>query len=207
MKKRDVDLERQTAETVAAIREIAALKPYDLDTGLGKTLQWLRWILERGFAMSLALFIASTLFAVLLRKGTAVHEVGLPLVELLLLGGVLCYLLPMLSFFLEMTPVLRLFAKPGDFFGAEFDHDMQLAVQLCRHDAEVLERADKWIEQKIKRLERRLGRFIGGGDKVALLVIVGLGWAAWKELNGQMLPDLTYLSINWLHVGFGSWPA
>jgi hypothetical protein len=67
------------------------------------------------------------------------------------------------------------------------ERDLVFAVGLSKHAALSVELADRWLEQEVKRIEARLSLFFGGVDKVALFALVGIGWAATKEVAGGFL--------------------
>lgn len=71
---------------------------------------------------------------------------------------------------------------------AQYEHDAANAVSISEFPSEVLDAVDCWLEQKMKRIERRLSFYFGGSDKLAIFAVVGLGWAAWDALiaKGQI---------------------
>lgn len=61
-------------------------------------------------------------------------------------------------------------------------------IQITRSNFVVLKKnclkkTDKLLSIKIERLKGHLGFFLGGADKVAILALAGMGWAAWKEFQ------------------------
>lgn len=98
---------------------------------------------------------------------------ALPLAGLIA-GGVLALWVPVLSILSELIWLSLFMLKPGKFFVAEAAHDFSLASELVRHSDTVLAVADKWLEQKCRRMDRRMVRILGGSDKIALLVVFGL---------------------------------
>jgi hypothetical protein len=69
----------------------------------------------------------------------------------------------------------------------ECSHDHLVAQELVVFDLDRLQLADAWLEKRIKRAERRLGRFFGGSDKIAFLAVVGLAWVAWKSVSIDLI--------------------
>ena len=47
---------------------------------------------------------------------------------------------------------------------------------------DTLEQVQKLIQLKATRIRNRMGLFVGGPDKIALLSLAGVGWLALKEL-------------------------
>jgi len=70
---------------------------------------------------------------------------------------------------------------------SEVSRDYEMATRLASYPAEALEAADRWLEQKVKRMERRQVRFFGGSDKLAVAVLVAAAWATWKEVGPTLL--------------------
>lgn len=64
------------------------------------------------------------------------------------------------------------------------ERDMRVAEKIAQNDDDVLDLADSWLEQDVKRVESRLAFFFGGLDKVAVISLVGFAWVAWKEALG-----------------------
>jgi hypothetical protein len=64
------------------------------------------------------------------------------------------------------------------------ERDLRVAENLAQNDHDVLELADSWLEQDVKRIESRLSIFFGGLDRVAVISLVGFAWVAWKEALG-----------------------
>lgn len=81
----------------------------------------------------------------------------------------------------------------------QFSHDLVNAKSIADTSLEVLDLADEWLNQKIKRIERRLSFFFGGADKLALFALVSAGWAMGKEMiSGATLtglPDLILFGL------------
>jgi len=65
-------------------------------------------------------------------------------------------------------------------------HDHDMAAELLAHSPRALEATDRWLEQKIKRLERRQVRFFGGPDKLAWVALMAAGWTTWQNVGADL---------------------
>ncbi|KML05978.1 MULTISPECIES: hypothetical protein [Burkholderia] len=65
----------------------------------------------------------------------------------------------------------------------EIEHDSTQARKLLIFDRQMLERTDAWLSIQIARIRDRLGFFLGGADKVAILALGSMGWATLNTLK------------------------
>jgi len=65
----------------------------------------------------------------------------------------------------------------------EIEHDSTHARKLLIFDRQLLERTDAWLSIRIARIKDRLGFFLGGADKVAILALGSMGWATLNTLK------------------------
>lgn len=76
-------------------------------------------------------------------------------------------------------------------FGAacqdEIVDDYQRAAQLASYPVSTLDAVDRWLEHKVKRMERRQLRFFGGSDKLAIVALMVAAWTTWKEVGSALL--------------------
>lgn len=94
----------------------------------------------------------------------------------------------------EIVTQVVLHRRIGEADQAEFLQDDEFATRLAAHSPENIAEVDRWIELKLKRMERRQVRFFGGSDKLALTVVAVAAWAAWEKL-GAMHLDWTSPSL------------
>ena len=92
----------------------------------------------------------------------------------------------LLSIVSEVASAVAHFRHFGSACQQEAAHDHEMANRLACYPLETLEAADCWLEQKVRRMERRQLRLLGGSDKLALPVMMVAGWAAWKELCAML---------------------
>jgi hypothetical protein len=67
-------------------------------------------------------------------------------------------------------------------FVAELEWDLDQARQLDRFDKKDLKRAHEFLELRINRARERIKSFVGGTDKLALVVMLAGAWALYKEV-------------------------
>lgn len=83
----------------------------------------------------------------------------------------------------------------------EIDHDSEQAKKLLIFDKKTLEKTDSWLSIRITRIRERLGFFLGGADKVAILALGSMGWAtvnAIKNLEQGWQQDLFLYGVAFL---------
>ncbi|GAB2871689.1 hypothetical protein GCM10027093_04160 [Paraburkholderia jirisanensis] len=101
--------------------------------------------------------------------------------------GIACMVLALLSIIVETLPsaviALRFRKSAYRRMLLEVEHDLRHAQQLCVFDKRLIERTDTFLALKIERLKGQLGFFLGGADKVAMIALAGMGWAAFKEFQ------------------------
>lgn len=78
------------------------------------------------------------------------------------------------------------FRRQGQQCEAEAAHDHRMARRLAQFPAASLLAADAWIEQKVRRLERRQLRFMGSPDKLGVVALLAAAWSVWSG-NTQAL--------------------
>lgn len=66
-------------------------------------------------------------------------------------------------------------------FLIEVEFDMGKALELRKFSSEHLRLAQQIFETKIARIQARLMMFLGGPDKIAIMSLATMGWAAWNE--------------------------
>jgi hypothetical protein len=147
-------------------------------TKFDKSISKLGWYLK---FFALFLFIVLLLLAVL----SKFYTLSSGFIQLAILCGLGAIIVPILSFIVDIIPTLiTLRNLHNDAFRClllEIHHDNDHVSRLKKFDKQNLELAQQWLTIKIERLKNRIGLFLGGSDKIALLALVGMGWAAVKE--------------------------
>ncbi|WP_373991734.1 hypothetical protein [Duganella sp. BuS-21] len=64
----------------------------------------------------------------------------------------------------------------------ESKHEFGQAAQLKRHSVKTLKLTLIWLEIRIERMKLGLVFFVGGSDKVAILMLAASGWAVWHNM-------------------------
>lgn len=99
--------------------------------------------------------------------------------------GVATQLFALMSLALQtvsgISSMFRYQQRIGKVWESECMHDHEMAARLESVPREALEAVDRWLELKIKRVERRQIRFFGGSEKLALFGVVAGAWSVWKE--------------------------
>jgi hypothetical protein len=67
-------------------------------------------------------------------------------------------------------------------FVAELEWDLGHAGSLDRFHKKDLKRAHEFLELRTNRARERIKSFVGGTDKLALVVLLAGGWAVYKEM-------------------------
>lgn len=183
-------------QATVAIKEITALRRYNLGAGKGPFELTLQRTIDRCLIVAMSMFFAAAPVSIMLHEAHAIPVYGSVPLAGLIAGGALALLVPVLAILSEMLWLALFMLKPGKFFVAEATHDFSLASELARHSDEVLALADQWLEQKCRRLERRMIRLLGGSDKIALLVVFGLAWGAWKALDDPIFHRAVVGTVN-----------
>lgn len=110
---------------------------------------------------------------------------------IILLSAIFTQLLAVFSMLVQLIKnieeILYRRSYVGELCRQEFLHDIKYSKKLATYSLEALDAADQWLEQKIKRLERRQLRFFGGPDKLAIIALIVGGWAAWKEVGSEVM--------------------
>lgn len=141
-----------------------------------------RLLASSGVLFGLLALLAGIHWVAPLPRALVVGAFGLGLsVQLLSLGALV------LLIGSGLASTVRDYRQFGRICQEEAAHDYEAATQLASYSLEALEAADRWVEQKLRRLERRQIRFFGGPDKLALAVVLIAGWAAWKEVKAALL--------------------
>jgi hypothetical protein len=83
----------------------------------------------------------------------------------------------------------------------EIQHDKEAINELVSFDEELLKEAKQWLELKCSRMKNRISTFLGSSEKYALFSLMGLGWAAYKELSKTIDVKTTCSSTNFLLTG------
>lgn len=119
-----------------------------------------------------------------------------------ILAGAVDFISNLVIFLQFRTDFLRRFLR-------EIEHDQKHIDSLARHSRKSLNQANELIQLKATRIRNRLGVFVGGSDKIALVSIVGIGWGAFKELSAKNqvifpngLPDAVASPEGALTLGF-----
>lgn len=137
-----------------------------------------RWVL----ALALILFVAMLVPAAFIYFGMAsswwVKFSGQVLGILSMLFGLGCMVLHTASGVISLFRISRDFEQD---LLAQKDHDIKLARKVMKYTEGSVRYCRKVLETKLKRIESRMADFFGGGDKVALLSLAGMGWALYKE--------------------------
>lgn len=113
-----------------------------------------------------------------------VLEAAFGLGWLLWLAGIALVLLNLLSGAVAVASEYRRF---GDDCRRQLRGHYADASRLVHFSPAALEAADNWLEQKVKRMERRFVRFFGGSDKLAVAAIAAAGWSIWKDTGAKVL--------------------
>lgn len=179
-----------------AIKEITELRRYNFSSGKGPLELKIQRTIDRCLIVAMSLFFAAAPLSVLLHEAHLIKLYGTVSLTGLIACAAIALAVPVLSIAYEMVGLVILTFRPSKFLSAEASYDFMLASELVRHRDEVLELADKWLEQKIRRMERRMVRLLGGGDKIALLVVLGLAWGAWKALEDPIFSHAVLGSVN-----------
>ncbi len=136
-----------------------------------------------------ALYVETALFAILLALAAVHYVAPLPRLGLrvALVVGILVQLSAVTSLLLQIVSgvafAIHRHRRMGELHCQECLLDHGNAMRLLEFDASTLEATDRWIEQKIKRIERRQVRFFGGSDKMAVVVVAVIAWTTWKEVG------------------------
>lgn len=77
----------------------------------------------------------------------------------------------------------------------ESKHEFRQAGQLTHHSSRTLKLTLIWLEIRIERMKLGSVIFVGGSDKVAILMLAASGWAVWHNMpsNQTSLIQATYL--------------
>lgn len=78
-------------------------------------------------------------------------------------------------------------------FVTELEWDLVHASQLERFHKKDLKRAHEFLELRINRARERIKSFVGGTDKLALVVVLAGAWAVYKEVPWQS----TLVLLHW----------
>lgn len=184
-------------EVGLALEALAQIQRFDLSRTKGHRLRQCQDWIERGYAASAAVLIASAVLGGILLQAKAPWDWRHPMVLALLVAMALSLLLPVLAIALDLYFLFHHVRHPGQSLRAEQAHDALQARALLVLPAHALASADAWMAMKMKRMERRLLRMVGGPDKVAVLVVAATAWAAWREIH---LP-LSGLPLDALQLG------
>ncbi len=179
---------RPNLNAAEIIRELSRLKPPE---GHGVDIPSWPGNLERWAAVPLmaATLLFLALCALALFKGNTPLS---PPMQALVQGTVGCSsLLALVSLAMQTAGgtagVWIAQRKGGEIRAWRCARDMHFGAELACQKAQELDLADKWLEKETRRIEARLAFFFGSADKVALLALVGAGWAAWKDVLGSAL--------------------
>ncbi|KVC18358.1 hypothetical protein WS58_21115 [Burkholderia pseudomultivorans] len=179
--------------------EMHPLPPGALQTALSRSIAPIsavfRWI-------SVALYFILLGFAGWVRFIRPVHGIWLNIA----VGTGIASMLFALSFLLlDLVPMIAMlfrFRKNAlKTLLLEIEHDSEHAKALATYDRRLLQRTDAWLSMKIERVKNRLGFFIGGGDKAAILALAGMGWATLREvtnLQAGLLQDAFLYGVAFL---------
>jgi hypothetical protein len=165
-----------------AIREIASMRPNYVSTrrgrieyGLGRAASWcigtggLALLVVMAAALAYKTWTPSeTLKLVALVAAVATQLLGVFGLLLQTIGG--------------LTSIFQLPKNEADERHAEFLYDAAYVARLMRYPKAALIQADSWFDARGKRFSRRNSLFFGGVDRLALVALIGAGWAASKEV-------------------------
>lgn len=85
-----------------------------------------------------------------------------------------------------ITSFVIRYRRIGHECASEISHDHEMAGRLTSYPMEALGAVDSWLDQKMKRMERRQLRFFGGSDKLAIATLLTAGWSTWKEVGSAL---------------------
>lgn len=119
--------------------------------------------------------------------------------------GFFTFLTSILSVAFQMLPVIvLLFFFKRDAMRrliVEVEFDLSMAKELKSFSFENLKIAQHILEAKVARIQSRLMFFLGGPDKIAILSLVAMGWAAWNEfpkITDHFESDILYIGVAFL---------
>lgn len=180
------DDDRKTAAAVGVLKllaEVCAAKPAGVTSGFEvATARWgfrLVCLAAGMFVVLLVLAVAIHLGVLSKNAGAAGLVVGIG-VELAALASLV------LNTASALAAVVTHHRRGADVRAAAFAQDLAAARRLAVQPSESRRLVEGWLEQEIQRMERRLVRFFGGSDKVALVALAGAGWAVWKEIGSAI---------------------
>lgn len=78
-------------------------------------------------------------------------------------------------------------------FVSELKWDLGQARRLDRFDKKDLQRAHEFVELRANRARERIKLFVGGTDKLALVVLLAGGWAVFREVPWRA----SFFLANW----------
>ncbi|HAV5772118.1 TPA: hypothetical protein JI173_17990 [Acinetobacter baumannii] len=97
--------------------------------------------------------------------------------------------------------VINLKKRSYEWLILEIQHDKEAINKLVSFNEELLNEAKQWLELKCTRMKSRISTFLGSSEKYALFSLMGLAWAAYKELSKPIDTKTTCSSTNFLLTG------
>lgn len=83
----------------------------------------------------------------------------------------------------------------------EMEFDLSMAKELKSFSSEDLKIAQHILETKIARIQSRLMFFLGGPDKITILSLAAMSWAAWNEfpkITDHFENNILYMGVAFL---------
>lgn len=152
-----------------------AMRQTDFEKLIGRVTNFLRWLAVAMMVLLLILIVIKVTGSVSqfwadVAMLLAVAQMCLAALWLLL------DTLPAIVFVLSLNKQLFVIRQ------RESKHEFGQAAQLTRHSPETLKLTLTWLEIRIERIKLGLVFFVGGSDKVAILMLAVSGWAVWHNM-------------------------
>lgn len=175
----------------SALSEVTEMRPITIALAKGPRHAAIQRWMDKTLIAAAAVLVTSAVIGTIIFAGHTMPQYRDVVLLVLSLVGVMALIPVAVTVTCEGAVLLASFWRPAPHHVAEYQGDKIYADQLAVYGSEVLAEVDAWLEQKIKRHERRQIRFFGGVDKLAVIVVIGSLWLAWKEANTalQALPS------------------
>ncbi|NHZ34730.1 hypothetical protein [Massilia rubra] len=140
-------------------------------------------ILRYSFLLALGLFAIALLFLAWHQFRSPLSGLEVDIVRGLTLGTLFMLFLCLGALAVEvMCWAVALKRSLWRGFVSELQWDLGQAGQLDQFDKKDLKRACEFLELRTNRARERIKSFVGGTDKLALLVLLAGAWAVYKEV-------------------------